>query len=599
MPPLPIRLRDPMLVGGAIGGVIAPRGLRPSAAPDPLLVAQSISAPSESLRTIAEGLTPTFRAAGTFASSNALSTISPGLPAGTLGGDLLLAQIVNYIGGGGDITTVPAGWTLLSGPQFWWVNGNAARVRIYFKIASGAFGQPTTESAPSWGQTLATTAAGHITAWLNVDQEFPIHKASAATIQQATTSFPGSAVVTEIDRCLIVTFLTSRQFSAGDNIVEPPGYIKAYVYDRDSFFSADYGCAYVALPAQGSSGTATWTAGSAGFNGDYNVNHIIALAPLRPARRMPIESLQKVVSTSSSPSEGGGSVAQTGSFPGESLQKLAATLLTPGESTQLLNVLATEPGEWLLRVLAPSPSFAGESGQGVASIDAMPAESLQALAKSSALPGESAAAVRASTVAPGEWLLRLAALGSPQPVEILQGLAAAAVKPGESAAGVTSLVSEPGESVGDVTALSGLLPGEWLTLARATSTLPGEALTGVAAAAGAPAEALAAVLVPLLLPAESLARVAAVAVEPGEAGSPLGGFDVSSVASFPIESLAGVGRVALLPGEFRTGGGVYRVALVALSAAAVAAADLEVRRVADVELEAAQLAAATLVAEPV
>ncbi|MDQ1444566.1 MAG: hypothetical protein QOI20_1030, partial [Acidimicrobiaceae bacterium] len=103
--------------------------------------------------------TVAFRAAAAGSNGAGGTSLSLARPAGTLAGDVLLAQ-VTAAGGTGVSTTAPAGWSLLSSQA----NGTAVREEIYWRVA--AAGDP---AAWAWSLSASQQATGSVAAYSGVD----------------------------------------------------------------------------------------------------------------------------------------------------------------------------------------------------------------------------------------------------------------------------------------------------------------------------------------------------------------------------------------------------------------------------------------------
>jgi len=78
-----------------------------------------------------------FRAAGTSAVGNNVTSLTPGLPAGTVAGDLLIVQFQSFGGTGSRTPSVPGTWT-----SYVWTNGTAQHL-VGWKIAGAGETAPT------------------------------------------------------------------------------------------------------------------------------------------------------------------------------------------------------------------------------------------------------------------------------------------------------------------------------------------------------------------------------------------------------------------------------------------------------------------------
>lgn len=135
---------------------------------------------------------PTVRAVGGAASNT--TAIAPGLPAGTVAGDLLLMFLETH---GGEAITV-SGWTQApSSPQESLGAGEQTRLTIFYKIAAGGDATTTSDSGDHQiGRILGITAG-------TFDSANPFNvSAGDVGSASATQTIPGAT--TTVDDCLVV-----------------------------------------------------------------------------------------------------------------------------------------------------------------------------------------------------------------------------------------------------------------------------------------------------------------------------------------------------------------------------------------------------------
>lgn len=133
--------------------------------------------------------------AGTVAHGNNAS-VSPGIPAGTQGGDAMYCWAAIRNTGVGQPSTISAGWTLLA---------NVGSAKLYGKIAAGAVGVATTDTAPTvtfTGGAAGDDTSARIVAVRGASLTTPAGGAAGAGNASAQSiAFPGIPVV--VPNCFV------------------------------------------------------------------------------------------------------------------------------------------------------------------------------------------------------------------------------------------------------------------------------------------------------------------------------------------------------------------------------------------------------------
>jgi hypothetical protein len=191
------------------------------------------------------------------------------MPVGTLQDDLMIASVA--VTPSTTTITPPAGWTLVRRTD----NGSATTnsLAVYRKTATAS--EPTTYK---WTLGGATTAAGGIQSFINVDTSNPIDVENG----QATASATAHAtpdVTTSVENTFVVT---SHAFASSATWSEPSGMTEAFdIASETPTVSAGISITgtYRRQAAAGATGAKTATASG---NADTGNTHILALKPATP-----------------------------------------------------------------------------------------------------------------------------------------------------------------------------------------------------------------------------------------------------------------------------------------------------------------------------
>jgi hypothetical protein len=210
-----------------------------------------------------------FRAASSVNLNGSALTLTINVPAGTLGGDLMVAGIT--IRPTSATITAPAGWTLQRRQNN--TNPNDSSLAIYYRVAG------TSEPASYvWTFSASTGSAGGISSYSGVNTTSPINvEAPATTGATSTTSFTAPSVTTTVANTMVVTH---HQYTSSDRFTPSAGMTEAF--DVASLAVANSnGVAitqdYAPQAAIGATGTMTAVAAS---NADVGNMDTLALAPL-------------------------------------------------------------------------------------------------------------------------------------------------------------------------------------------------------------------------------------------------------------------------------------------------------------------------------
>ncbi len=208
------------------------------------------------------------------ASSSATSssgTLTIGVPAGTLVGDLMLAQAA-VRGGGTETFGIPAGWTEIgAGIHLGSTGTNTHKHRAYYKVATA--GDLSAGSA-SWTFTGAT-ATGGISSYRNVDPSSPVNAESSAGFASLGSSIDASSITTTVNGAMLVTFYGVN----GDvTFTGPSGFTQRYSQNNGT--QIDVMSADMLQATAGATGTQTATLSS---SQNRRAARLIALAPLTNA----------------------------------------------------------------------------------------------------------------------------------------------------------------------------------------------------------------------------------------------------------------------------------------------------------------------------
>ena len=178
-------------------------------------------------------------------------------PAGTADGDQMLVCLGH--GAGGSVNSVPAGWTLDSGPHA--VGGQT--VRIYRKVASG-------EGASwAWGFTSGVTGIAQAVSVSDVDAIAPMN-ITGFQVNAASVNVVAPSVTTTAAGCTLVGFFYSQ--AAGGSYTVPGGMTE--VQDQAQGSNA-METAHQLLGAAGATGTRTAVCTVA----NANIGYLAAIAP--------------------------------------------------------------------------------------------------------------------------------------------------------------------------------------------------------------------------------------------------------------------------------------------------------------------------------
>jgi hypothetical protein len=174
-------------------------------------------------------------------------------PAGVVDGDLLIAVVLNYIGGGGDVTGAPAGWTQFGTTQTW-RTGNDSKVRLYYKIASSEGANYT------WTGNMGTASWQiYISAYTGVDVANPINQITENKTTTAINPISGTSITPSVNNCLIVTMLVARQGAALTGDCTPPSGYTLEWERADTTFATREEAAELIQTTATATGALSWT----------------------------------------------------------------------------------------------------------------------------------------------------------------------------------------------------------------------------------------------------------------------------------------------------------------------------------------------------
>jgi len=158
-----------------------------------------------------------FRAASWVNLNGSALTLTINVPAGTLGGDLMVAGIA--IRPTSATITAPAGWTLQRRQNN--TNPNDSSLAIYYRVAG------TSEPASYvWTFSASTGSAGGISSYSGVNTTSPINvEAPATTGATSTTSFTAPSVTTTVANTMVVTH---HQYTSSDRFTPSAGMTEAF-----------------------------------------------------------------------------------------------------------------------------------------------------------------------------------------------------------------------------------------------------------------------------------------------------------------------------------------------------------------------------------
>jgi len=210
-----------------------------------------------------------FRAASFVDQNGSALTLTINRPAGTLGGDLMVAGIA--VRPSSATITAPVGWTLQRRQNN--TNPSDSSLAVYYRVAG------TSEPASyTWTFSASAGSAGGISSFSGVNTTTPINiEASANTGTTSTTNFTAPSVTTTVANTMVVTH---HEYSSSDRFTPPTGMTEAF--DVASLAVANSnGVAitqdYKLQAAIGATGTMMAVAAS---NGDVGNMDTLALAPL-------------------------------------------------------------------------------------------------------------------------------------------------------------------------------------------------------------------------------------------------------------------------------------------------------------------------------
>lgn len=172
----------------------------------------------------AGGGTVGYRASSTGQNSGGSTTLTIPKPAGTVEGDLLVAQVAAR-GGTGVSVTAPAGWTLIDTAT----NGTNINQTLYWKTAGGS--EPA-----NYDFTLSNSqkTAGGIIALTGADSTNPIGPVGEATGNSHTITAPTVTAASDGSRLLVMMGM------AGATAITPgPGLTQRWLIQTDSGTSAN------------------------------------------------------------------------------------------------------------------------------------------------------------------------------------------------------------------------------------------------------------------------------------------------------------------------------------------------------------------------
>ncbi len=210
-----------------------------------------------------------FRSAASTNLNGSALTLTINVPAGTMGGDVMVAGIA--VRPSSATITAPAGWTLQRRQNN--TNPNDLSLAVYYRVAG------TSEPASySWTFNTSTGSAGGVSSFSGVNTTTPINvEAAATTGATQTTTFNHPGISTTVANAMVVTHYS---YSSSDRFTPPGGMTEAF--DVASLAVPDaLGLSiaqdYMLKAATGATGTLTSTSAS---NADVGSMDALALAPL-------------------------------------------------------------------------------------------------------------------------------------------------------------------------------------------------------------------------------------------------------------------------------------------------------------------------------
>ena len=199
-------------------------------------------------------------ATGTTGSSGA-SSLSLSVPAGTVAGDVLIAQVA--VRGTGNTITAPSGWTALLGDS-----KNSVRQNIYYRVAGSS--EPA-----SYAFTFGASerGGGALLSYRGVDNAAPVNVSSTKNNSSSTT-VTSTAVTTDITDATLLALYSGAQVTS---FTAPSGMTETYdVSTGAGPNGVTVSASSLALTVVGSTGAKNATLATAADN-------IAALVALKPA----------------------------------------------------------------------------------------------------------------------------------------------------------------------------------------------------------------------------------------------------------------------------------------------------------------------------
>ena len=232
------------------------------------LTVSNATGPSTVTHTVVVPPAPVSVTAGASTSATASSASASVVlrrPAGTLDGDVLVANI--DADANPTMSSVPAGWSAVTGAL---TDTTYARVFSYYHVVASAAAEP---SAFAFRLSAAKRWNGGITTFHGVNRSTPFDTAAATkVVTSSTTSITAPGVTTVTPGAMLVGGAGLNSLTT--TLTAPSGWTEAWEADGGQ----DADLAYRSVPAAGATGTASW-APSVGNSGAAWVR------ALRPAGR--------------------------------------------------------------------------------------------------------------------------------------------------------------------------------------------------------------------------------------------------------------------------------------------------------------------------
>lgn len=206
-----------------------------------------------------------FRASASAGVTSGNSTLTINLPAGTIGGDVMIAAVT--VRPYNVSITAPVGWTRIRLTTQ--TSGNTSEQATYWKAAGAS--EPASYSW-TFSTSPAAGAAGGISTFYNINNSNPINVESGHATASSTTHATPS-VTTTVANTMVVT---THSIASSDSWTPPAGMTECVDISSNAVgYTAGVSVEmnYVTQPLAGATGTKTATAS----NSDYGVAQIVAL----------------------------------------------------------------------------------------------------------------------------------------------------------------------------------------------------------------------------------------------------------------------------------------------------------------------------------